>query len=529
MIQKDFTNSPDPRHRRDGSLCHYHSLAVALLVSKMCSHRENVVLRPAKETQMNAAKLLYGFILLVGFSSTEPPGGQAGKELLMQGDQLADQAKYTEALLKYKLGYEKILPDLRGLNFKEPVAPQFMERTDLQQHMKKLLKEDMTEHEIELSDASLKVFGFVQPDFKTEDTLLQLYSEEVAGFYDPKRKQMVLIKETEAPKPQKPGLLARLLGAKTGFDKDEQKSTLSHEMAHALADQHFDLLKLQEAAEKDDDRALALQALVEGEAMLVMMADMERAGGGTGAGILRASPAAMDFSFRLMQGILPFASGKAFRSAPPIFRETMMFGYLKGMVFLLHLTNESEWKRVNQAFREPPLSTEQILHPEKFLKELDEPTEIELPPLGDVLGADWKEVGQNVLGELQISVMLRKQWGARAAAGWDGDRFAVFSGPNDKLALVWYTTWDSEADAKEFAGAYSRYAATRIGLADASAGSAGQPEPPTIADRLMIEKGGRGYLIHRQGSDVVIIEGLSEKAIDAVSAVAFKAEKKVKK
>src|SRR5262245_7446076 len=392
---------------------------------------------------------------------------QSGKELLAQGDKLADEGKYTDALTRYKEAYENILPDLRGLKFEHSVEPRFMERSDLQAHMQMLFREDTSDEELELTDASLKIFGFVPPSFKTEETVLNLYSEEVAGFYDPKRKQIFLIKEPEKPqKAQKPGLIARLLGAKSGFDKDEQKSTLSHEMAHALADQHFDLVKLQDKADSDDDRSLALQALIEGEATLVMMAEMERANGGTGKEILSASPAAMDFSFRIMQSFLPFAAGKTFRTAPPIFRETMMFGYLKGMVFLLHLTNDNEWERVNEAFRKPPISTEQVLHPEKYLKQVDPPQAITIPPLGDLVGPDWKELGQNVIGELQLSVLLRKHLGTKAAAGWDGDRYAVFKGPGDKLALVWFSTWDSESDAKEFASAYWRYLGTKIGVSD---------------------------------------------------------------
>lgn len=465
---------------------------------------------------------------LAGLWAARPLNAQSGKELLAQGDKLADQGKYTEALTLYKEAYEKILPELRGLEFKHSVEPRFMDRPDLQAHMQKLFREDMSEQEIALTDASLKVFGFVPSGFKTEETVLNLYAEEVAGFYDPKRKQIFLIKEPEKPqKSQKPNFLARLLGAKEGFDKEEQKSTLSHEMGHALADQHFDLLKLTEAAESDDDRALALQALVEGEATLIMMADMERASGGNGKEMLNASPAAVDFSFRLMQTFLPFAAGKTFRNAPPILRETMMFGYLKGMVFVLHMTNENEWELVNEAFRKPPLSTEQVLHPEKYLNEVDEPQAIVLPPLGEVVGAEWKELGQNVLGELQISILLRKHWGAKAAAGWDGDRYAVFTTADDKLGLIWYTTWDSEMDAKEFASAYWRYLNTKIGAGDAKGGP-NEPSPPEVADRLNITRNGRMYQVLRHTSDVAVIEGFSDQATESLTPALLRAKKQPK-
>ena len=475
---------------------------------------------------MNVSYVALWLLLLVSGPASDPPRQQPGKELLAEGDKLADAAKYTEALLKYKLAYEKILPELRGLKFRESVTPEFMERSALQEHMKKLFHEDTPDEEIELMEASLKAFGFVPPEFKTEETLLQLYAEEVAGFYDPKRKEIFLIKETETPK--KPGVLSRLFGAKGGFDKDEQKSTLSHEMAHALADQNFDLEKMEKAAEKDDDRSLALQALIEGEATLVMMIDMQRAAGADAKEMLHASPAAMDASFKLMQGLMPFAAGKAFRTAPPIFRESMLFGYLKGMVFLLHLTNENEWESVNKAFRKPPLSTEQVLHPEKYLKGEDEPIAIELPDLGDLLGDDWKSLGENVLGELQISILLRKHWGSLAAAGWGGDRYAVFKGPDGKRGLVWFTTWDTLDDAKEFAGAYARFLGTRLGTADARPVGKDERTPPAVPDLVQIEHEGRVYEVIRRDKDVLTVEGFTAKESKKLAEAAFKAEKKPK-
>lgn len=123
--------------------------------------------------------------------------------------------------------------------------------------------------------------------------------------------------------------------------------------------------------------------------------------------MLQTSPEAMDASLGFMQLLMPFATGPTFRTAPPIFRDTLTFAYFKGLVFVLHLTNQHEWKAVDAAFRQPPLSTEQIIHPEKFFKDRDDPVEVTLPPLGELLNA-WKPMGSNVLGELQISILLRR-------------------------------------------------------------------------------------------------------------------------
>jgi hypothetical protein len=133
-----------------------------------------------------------------------------------------------------------------------------------------------------------------------------------------------------------------------------------------------------------------------------------------------------------------------------------------------------------------------------------------------------------VLGELQMSVLLRKQWGNRAAAGWDGDRYAVFAGPKEDLGLVWYTTWDSESDAKEFASAYWRYLGVKIGISEARSGS-NEPSPPEIADRVNITHSGRSYCVLRHAADVIVIEGFTDQLTESLAAAVLKSEKHIKK
>ena len=159
--------------------------------------------------------------------------------------------------------------------------------------------------------------------------------------------------------------------------------------------------------------------------------------------------------------LMPMAGGASLREAPVILSETMIFPYLRGLVFCARLTNDGGWKALDEAYREPPLSTEQILHPEKYRAKPDPPTPIDLGTLEP--GDGWTEVGRNVVGEMQLGVLLRRHGGKAAAAGWDGDRFAVFEGPGGRLGLVWLSTWDTEDDAQEFARGYARFQATKAG------------------------------------------------------------------
>src|SRR5439155_21659822 len=117
----------------------------------------------------------------------------------------------------------------------------------------------------------------------------------------------------------------------------------------------------------------------------------------------------------------------------------------------------------------------------------DGPMAIDLGALNP--GAGWTELGRNVLGEMQLTVLLRRHGGKSAAAGWDGDRYAVFEGPQDRLGLVWLSTWDSEDDAREFADGYTRFQATKLDKVPRSA-----PPAPVFA-------------LERRGSDVAVVEG----------------------
>ncbi len=121
-----------------------------------------------------------------------------------------------------------------------------------------------------------------------------------------------------------------------------------------------------------------------------------------------------------------------------------------------------------------------------------------------------------MLGELQTSVMLGRA-GPKAAAGWDGDRYAVFEGPAEQLGLVWFSTWDSEDDAREFAPAYARYQTKRMGK------DGFQPEQ--IPDSLWRCMDNVCQVVERRGRDVAVIEGFAPAATETLLESAFKAKK----
>ncbi|WP_422926881.1 hypothetical protein [Singulisphaera sp. PoT] len=438
---------------------------------------------------------------------------KAGARLLAEGDKLADQGDPNEAVARYKKAFEQLLPGMRKIPFKHEVKRDVTAREDMGAMLKKELDAEITPAEFRANELGMKALGLLPYDFNLKETMIKVYSEEIAAFYDTKTKTMHLIKEPEEKVKKAPTFLEKLMGKTGGFDKDENKTVIAHELTHALADQNFDLDAMQEAVKQDDDRDLALSSLIEGEATLTMIgASMED---WTGS-VIRDVPASrLDKVFSLMIPFMPLAGGSSLREAPVILSESMIFPYLRGLVFCARLTNDGGWAAINDAYKNPPLSTEQIIHPEKYRAKPDVPMDVDLGKIE--IGDGWAEVGRNVVGEMQLGVMLRRHGGKAAVTGWDGDRFAVFEAPGQRLGLVWLTTWDSESDAEKFAKHYGDYQASK---ADAKAPAA---EPAKNQDQPKLQ--GKSFSIRRRGQDVAIVEGFSPEQTEMLLELSLRARK----
>jgi hypothetical protein len=439
-----------------------------------------------------------------------------GKKLLVEGDELADKNKPNEAVLRYKKAFEQLLPGMRKIPFKHEVKRDVTPRENLKALLVKEIDSEMTPAEFRANELGMKALGLLPHDINLKEVMVKVYSEEIAAFYDTKTKTMHLIKETEEKEKKPPTFLERLLGKKAGFDKDENKTVIAHELTHALADQNFDIDAMQKAAKNDDDRDLALSALVEGEATLTMFG--AQMGDWDGSKIREVPAGRLERVFSLLMPFLPLAGGASMREAPVILSETMIFPYLRGMVFCARLTNDGGWKALNDAYREPPLSTEQVLHPEKYHTNPDPPTDVDLGTLKP--GDGWKELGRNVVGEMQLAVLLRAHGGKNAAAGWDGDRYAVFEGPKGRLGLVWLTTWDSDKDASEFASGYAKFQTTKLAKES--------PQLEKVPDSLRRSHEGAVFAVERRGADVAVVEGFSSDATEALVKAALAAKKSEK-
>jgi len=188
--------------------------------------------------------------------------------------------------------------------------------------------------------------------------------------------------------------------------------------------------------------------------------------------------------------------------------------------FIHQLYRQGGWKKVNQLYSDLPQSTEQLLHPEKFLQERDDPIEVRLPPIPH-LGEKWRFIWANTLGELGLSILLREflsiDEARLASEGWDGDQIRVYEKWRDGAGTlsVGMTIWDSEKDAKEFFSAYVHLIEKKFPQRALKEFTPDQRGWWEAAERIGLATPRIVYL-ERQGSKVVLMEGADQEDFSAI-------------
>ena len=316
---------------------------------------------------------------------------------------------------------------LRGLQPLKRVPEQFITQQQLNENLKKDLAEDYSPEEARRDALALWLLRLV--DDRSIDLYqlnIDLLTEQVAGYYDPKKDELFVLGNQQSLSP-----LAR--------------QTLAHEFVHALQDQHYDLEKLLPDKTDDDDRSMAVRALVEGDATM--------------AGLMYAYRHMSQEDFQKLLEESQSAPTDVLNRAPRYIRESLLFPYSAGSEFVSRLIELGGFERVNQALADPPLSTEQVMHPEKYLDSpRDNPMPVPIPPLTSTLGTGWKQTDQGTIGEFDLKVLLEDNGvtdAESAAAGWGGGKYALYQNGDAGLLIV-DTRWDTGADAREFESALRR-------------------------------------------------------------------------
>lgn len=375
---------------------------------------------------------------------------------------------------------DKIQDDVTSLRELTPLSE--VERQSItRDELRARLVEDVDEDTAEINITG-ELFVFLDLMEEGQDLytiLVDVYSEQILGFYDYELNRLYIVSGMEG-----------LSVTETG------KVTFAHEYTHALQDQHFDLESLPEP-EDNSDYSLAVTSLVEGDANLAtavyiwyVLDDSEREsffqeGGESGDG--------------------------AFAAAPRVVQENVLFPYEAGFDFALALFQQGGWQAIDQAYSDPPQSTEQILHPEKYLQR-DEPQVVTMPDLESALGAGWSQLDNDVIGELNIRIYLETfvdtSEATKAAEGWDGDRYLFLKDTEGRKLFVLHSVWDSAADAREFFDAYTTFVDKKSG------GTWGL---------FLEEKGtmwwkteGLSVYLSQRGSEVLLIVAPDESIAEAV-------------
>jgi hypothetical protein len=366
--------------------------------------------------------------------------------------------------------------EIRELPILRPVRSGAQSRTEIERMLVKNLSEQTTPAEMHATEVTLRKFGLAPNDFEYRSFIIKLLTEQVAGYYDSKTREFHLA---------------------DWLDLEGQKPVMVHELTHALQDQHFHLRRFEKWPDGDSDAELAAHALIEGDATLAMT-------------IYMAQNPLVALAFTRSLGSTAMASVQ-FNQAPRALRESLVFPYGHGTEWATQLYKRGGWSMVSKAFTQLPLSSEQIIHPEKYFS-YERPVKIVLPSLRSLLGPGWKEIDSDVNGEWSYYLILDQFLNSpsesrRAAAGWAGDRYEIYEvAKRGQVLLAHVSAWDTENDAQEFFDAYvkrtaKRYPEGTLLIDKQSTGSNTSLKWQTPEGKVAIEL---------RGLRVVVIEGIPD-------------------
>ncbi len=387
---------------------------------------------------------------------------------------------------------DRVLSDvsrLRELRILRAVPSGLKSRDDI----RAMVLHDMAEHttpaKMRTTSRMLEFLGLVDAGFSLEREAVSLLTEQIAGFYDPRTRFFYLA---------------------DWIPIDEQRAIMAHELTHALTDQHYDLKRFEDWPDGDSDAELAARALVEGDATALMIEySLDQRGAPYDLSripvslteILRAGASTAD------------AEHPAYAGAPEVLKQNLQFPYVYGAGFVQALLRSGSWTRVDDAYRSLPVSTEQVIHPDKYLSG-DRPAPVAITDVSRRLGPGWHRVDSDVNGEFGYYLILRdvldEKVSSKAAAGWGGDRYGFYSdAKGENFTLLQASVWDSTGDAQEFFEAYARRIELRYGLTPATQYNVSAIDWKTDIGTVRIE---------RSGSRVVIVEGYRGDDVRSLTA-----------
>lgn len=354
---------------------------------------------------------------------------------------------------------EELLPEverLRGLPFKKPVPVEVVGKQAVREHLMDRVDKLDYEESLRGMGRAYQLLQLLPPGTDLLEEMAVAVEDQAGGFYDPSRGSYYLM-ERVAP------VAAPIFTV--------------HELTHAIEDQHFDLDRRIREVIGDEDRAFARGAVHEGSATLVMTLYTVEATIRGELDVLALQEVALSEA----------ANTEKLADLADVIVRQLLGPYVLGTNFLtrgnvLGAMGEYPFDDVSRAFDDPPQSSEQILHPDKYWveSERDDPRVVDLNEAARVLGRKWTLASRGTVGEigigslvgaptpldsLQLGILEPGGWTNRAAAGWGGDLWELWE-RGDSAVVLWSTSWDSAKDAREFADALAEQTALEATLRD---------------------------------------------------------------
>jgi len=350
---------------------------------------------------------------------------------LVNGDQVnSQQATKIEAGIQ----------DFRQLRFKQPV-PLIVKSPDQAEAMMEAdLMRDYTDNQLEVDAVAGALTGLYPAQLDLKSASLKLLKSQVAGFYDPHGKEMVLVKG---------GADLGIWNSAAQFMIQRDvvgEMLLAHELTHALQDQNFDLESSLDSVKDDDDRALALKSVAEGDATIA----------GFAYAVGRMDDSTADTLANNLKS-LPQALRAEAPDTPEGLSAPLLFQYSDGVRFVAEAYRRGGWAAVDALYRNPPQSSHQILHPALYFDSPAPPAHIELAGYDGIMSG-WKKADDDTYGELLLRVILERNLGKQSsevalASRWSADRMIILQQSRD-VNVIWMLAFSDEQTASHFTVVY---------------------------------------------------------------------------
>jgi hypothetical protein len=326
------------------------------------------------------------------------------------------------------------LSEITGWPVRRKVPARIISKDEFRHQVESRMKGSSNNKEVRAEELTLKMFGFIPQDFNLAKETVDLVSEQAAAYYDYSKKRLFVLDSTT--------------------EGTEQRVALVHELAHALADQQHSLGKYLKKGSPDDDGATAREAVMEGQATWLTWAYVSRRNGGKA-----------EVSKEMIEKLTDNSGAggadfPVFSKEPLYLRESLVFPYDEGMKFQDAVYRDLGRKSFDEIFNRPPRSTQQILHPKKYVED-EKPADVEPPELDKEARKQFRVLNDGSVGELDHSMLLR-QWvgdkeGRAAAAHWRGGAFRLYEHKHDKYPVLTYASaWSTPEAARQFFELYQR-------------------------------------------------------------------------